>query len=120
MHYVVNGNKGSMMIYLFGLMCYFNNFSLDAWMYLALHGNYGIVWFIKDLTFPDSFESLCTTLSFLVPLPTVLILYHFIVYWMMGGTENMRLLERIFVAIQLYCLGVLLMVLTDAQKYLVL
>jgi len=28
--------------------------------------------------------------------------------------------ERIFVAIQLYCLGVVLMVLTDAQKHLVL
>ena len=121
MHYVINANKGTMMIYLFGIMCYFDNFSLSAWMYLALHGNYGIVWFIKDRTFPDSFESLCTTLSFLVPLPTVLIPYYFIGYWMMSGTENRDPSpERIFVAIQLYCLGVVFMVLTDAQKYLVL
>ena len=72
-----------MMIFLFGLMCYFDNFSLGAWMYLALHGNYGLVWFIKDRTFPDSFESLTTTISFFVPLPTVLLPYYFIGYWMM-------------------------------------
>ena len=100
MHYIVNANKGTMLIYLFGLMWYFDNFSLGAWMYLALHGNYGLVWFIKDRTFPDSFESLTTTLSFLVPLPTVLGPYYFIGYWMMSGTENRNPSpERIFVAI---------------------
>ena len=24
-----------------------------AWVYLALHGRYGLVWIIKDLAFPD-------------------------------------------------------------------
>lgn len=31
----------------------FNNYSLGAYLYTALHGSYGIVWIVKELTFPD-------------------------------------------------------------------
>ena len=51
---VVNLNKGTMCIYLFALMCYFDNFSKGAWVYLALHGNYGMMWWMKDTIFPDA------------------------------------------------------------------
>src|SRR3546814_15017015 len=27
--------------------------SLAAWIYLAMHGSYGLVWLTKDLAFPD-------------------------------------------------------------------
>ena len=78
--------------------------------------NLGIVWFIKDRTFLDSFESLCTTLSFLMSLPIFLTPYYFIGYWMMFGTENRNPSpERIFVVIQLYCLGLVFMVLTCSE-----
>ena len=111
-----------MMIYLFILMCYFDNFSLGAWVYVALHGNYGLIWYLKDRTFPDpGFCRPATTASVLMPFPIVLIQYYFIGYWMMSGTENRNPSpERIFVAIQLYATGVVFMALTDAQKYLVL
>lgn len=49
----VNLNKGLMPFYLLGLMCYFDNFSLGAWLYFTLHGAYGVWWVIKDLVFPD-------------------------------------------------------------------
>ena len=104
-------------------MCYFDNWSLGAWIYLALHGNYGLVWLIKDRTFPDiGFTRPTTQFSALVPWITVLGPYYLIGYWLIGGGEAQRnpSYERIFVAIQLYCLGVVFMVLTDAQKYLVL
>lgn len=122
MHCVVNVNKGTMMIYLFGLMCYFNNFSLGAWVYLALHGNYGICWWMKDRIFPDpGFSRPATFFSLCLPFPVALIPYYMIGYWMMSGTHNRDPSpERIFCAIQLYCLGVVFMMLTDAQKYLVL
>ena len=124
MHFTVNFNKGTMMIYIFCLMCYFNNFSLGAWIYLSLHGNYGLIWFLKDRVFPDvGFNREATTLSALFPFPVVLIPYYFIAFWMIQGLDEAQRNpsnERIFVAIQLYCLGVVLMVLTDAQKYLVL
>ena len=83
MHFGVNLNKGTMMIYLFVLMCYFDNFSLGAWVYLALHGNYGLMWFLKDRVFPDpAFNREVTTLSALFPFPVILIPYYFIGWWM--------------------------------------
>ena len=104
-------------------MCYFDNFSTGAWTYLALHGNYGLMWFLKDRVFPDpGFERKSTIMSLLFPFPTAMIPYYFIGYWMMTGGELQRNPsgERIFVAVQLYCFGIVFMVLTDAQKYLVL
>ena len=49
--------------------------------------------------------------------------YYCIAYWTIEGLDAAQRnpsYERLFVAIQLYCLGVVFMVLTDAQKYLVL
>jgi hypothetical protein len=39
---------------LFGfLIAWYYNTSTAAWVYLAMHGSYGLVWIIKDLAFPD-------------------------------------------------------------------
>ena len=89
------------MLYLFGLMLYFDNFSLGAWIYLSLHGNYGLCWFLKDRVFPDAALTRKSTIaSLLFPFPVVLIPYYFIGYWMMSGTHNRDPSpERIFIAI---------------------
>ncbi len=51
--YPINLHKGlTGLVVLLG-MTYFNNFSLEAWVYLALHGSYGILWLLKDRLFPD-------------------------------------------------------------------
>ena len=68
MRYYVNAHKGGMPFLVFGLMLYFDNFSLGCWLYLALHGSYGIIWLIKDFTFPDaSFQRLVTFNGFFIP-----------------------------------------------------
>ena len=36
-----------------GLMRYFNNYSTTAYLYAAMHGSYGLLWLLKDTTFPD-------------------------------------------------------------------
>lgn len=88
MHSLVNFNKGTMMVYLFALMCYYDNWSLGAWIYLSLHGNYGLCWWFKDLVFPDAgFARPATFTSLCVPIP-VLWAYYLIGYWMMSGTHN--------------------------------
>jgi len=45
LHYIINAQKAGTLLVQFILMCYFNNFSLGAWVYLALHGSYGIYYF---------------------------------------------------------------------------
>jgi len=120
MRYHANLHKGSMFFYILALMCYFDNFTLGAYLYLALHGSYGFFWLIKDITFPDpGFERNVTVMSFLMPWPIALIPYMFIPYWMITERPHVSP-ERMLVAIMLYVNGIVLMLLTDAQKYLVL
>ena len=118
----VNFSKVTMMVYLFSMMVYFNNFSIGAWVYISLHGNYGICWYIRDKVFGDeSFNRKTTITSFIGAYVFVLIPYYMIGFWMMSGTHNRDPSpERIFIAIQLYVLGVVFMLLTDGQKNLVL
>lgn len=51
--HVINLHKGTTFIYILGLMFVYQNFSLGPWIYLALHGSYGILWLIKDKLYPD-------------------------------------------------------------------
>ena len=105
-------------------MVYYNNFSIGAWIYLSLHGSYGIFWATKSRAFPDpGFTKPATITSCIIaPFPIAIIPYYFIGYWMMTGGEANRnpSFERIFVALQMHVYGMVLMVVTDVQKYLVL
>ena len=38
-----------------GLMCTYKNFTLPPYIYLALHGTYGILWLLKEKIFPDPY-----------------------------------------------------------------
>ena len=39
--HIINAQKGGTFFVMLALMCYYDNFSLGAWVYLALHGSYG-------------------------------------------------------------------------------
>ena len=49
----INLHKGSTFIFVLALMVIYQNFTIGAWVYLALHGTYGILWLLKDRLFPD-------------------------------------------------------------------
>jgi steroid 5-alpha reductase family enzyme len=49
----INAHKGSTFAVVLMLMWYFNNYTLGPWIYLALHGSYGLLWIFKDRTYPD-------------------------------------------------------------------
>ena len=121
---LVDLNKGTMLLYIFGLMLYYDNFSLGAWVYLSLHGSYGIFWASKSAAFPDFGLTRDATITSCImgPFPIALIPYYFIGYWMItGGEENRNpSYERIFIATQIHVYGCVLTMLTDVQKYLVL
>lgn len=56
--WVINTQKtGSFFFYGFLMWLYADTTaaatSTAAWVYLALHGSYGLVWFLKDMAFPD-------------------------------------------------------------------
>ena len=121
--YIINFNKGTMFIYLYALMVYFDNFSTGAWIYLALHSSYGFFWVFKDTVFPDpGFMQKISFSSFIFSCLFGFIPYYFLGYWMMSKTGADREVsnERMFVATVVFIQGLVFMILTDAQKYLVL
>ena len=81
----INFHKGGVGIYLFMMMIYYDNWSLGAWLYLAMHGSYGIMWLFKDFIFRDeAFSRPCTVVSFFMPWPVALAPYLLPGYWMMS------------------------------------
>jgi protein-S-isoprenylcysteine O-methyltransferase Ste14 len=53
LRYPVNVHKGLTGPLVFGLMMVYDNWSTAAWVYLALHGSYGLLWLFKERVFPD-------------------------------------------------------------------
>ncbi len=51
--YAINLHKGTTAFFVIALMLAYHNFSVTAWVYLALHGSYGFMWLFKGRVFPD-------------------------------------------------------------------
>ena len=49
----INLHKGLTLFVVSGMMVFYNNFTLGPWIYLALHGGYGLLWLLKDRVYPD-------------------------------------------------------------------
>jgi len=49
----INLHKATTFIFVLGLMLVYQNFTLGPWVYLSLHGTYGILWLLKDAIYPD-------------------------------------------------------------------
>jgi len=60
--YFIDTHKGATLPLVLYLMWYFNQFdNFTAWIYLAIHGSYGIMWVLKSMVFPDkTWEANCT------------------------------------------------------------
>lgn len=117
MRYIINTFKGLTFIWVLALMFYFNNFSTGMWLYLFLHGTYGICWLVKDMIFPDgTFKQRATFLSLTI-LTTFLTGYWCISLPLAAGYGiQSPSTNRIIFLIALYILGLILMMGADYQK----
>ena len=53
----IDFHKGITFIYILALINYYDASSnITIWIYLGLHGTYGILWVLKSLIFPDKWE----------------------------------------------------------------
>lgn len=123
--WVVNFQKAGTVFFVAFLMWYYDNSSTAAWLYLALHGGYGIIWLIKDVAFPDANWQRRITYagavnSFLFVLGP---------YWLFGwllisgrGAETYPLADGAWfsLCVSLCLLGSVIMIAADAQKYFTL
>jgi protein-S-isoprenylcysteine O-methyltransferase Ste14 len=120
-HIIVNIQKGGTIFIMYLLMFYFNNYSTGAYIYLSLHGSYGIIWIIKDIIFPDKSMHVKTCFIPACALIGLLLLYWGIGFEMIYGLgiqepNNMR----IFLCFIIYSFGLVFMLCADLQKYLIL
>ena len=120
--WIINFQKGGSFFFFGFLIWYYQNTSTAAWVYLALHGGYGLVWLIKDLTFPDPNWQIKITLgaginAFLAVLG---------LYWVFGWLLISRTSQPVYplpeavwfaLCITLCLLGSVIMIAADAQKF---
>lgn len=112
----INLSKGLTAPFVLGLMIIYQNFSVAAWVYLALHGTYGILWLLKDRLFPDKQWEQD------YPLSTGLVIFGVVsLYWVapfiLISTGAQPPLPLIAAAIAINIFGVFLHYGSDAQKY---
>ncbi len=120
--WVINFQKGGTFFFLGFLIWWYDNQSVAAWVYLALHGSYGLIWLIKDLTFPDpGWQKRITILGGIHAFVGVLGWYWVFGWLLIAGVSDpvYPLPEPAWFAlcISLCLVGSVLMIAADAQKF---
>lgn len=124
MAWVINAQKATTALFVAALMLAYRNFSTAAFVYLALHGTYGLLWLTKHFAFPDRrWERRVTIGGAVMTWLGVLGLYWVIAFLAVSDVLEPRppappaLLGA---AIALHTFGAALMMAADAQKHLAL
>lgn len=114
--YPINLHKGLTFLVVLGLMAYYDNYTIGAWVYLALHGTYGILWLLKDRIYPDKqWEqelSIGTGIGIFV-----LLLAYWVAPFILISSRTKPSPPLIAGAIAVNIVGVFLHYSSDAQKY---
>jgi protein-S-isoprenylcysteine O-methyltransferase Ste14 len=123
--WIINFQKCGTFFFLGFLMWYYNNFSVTAWIYLAMQGSYGVIWFIKDMAFPDPAWQKRITLAGGINAFLAVLGWYWVFGWLLisgVSTPNYPLPVGAWYAlcISMCMLGSVIMIAADAQKYFTL
>lgn len=122
--WVINFQKGGTLPFVALLMLLYRNASTEAWVYLALHGSYGLCWLMKHAAFPDSrWDARVTFGGALLSFALVLGLYWVLPFLLISPILQPRPPAPdwlLAMAILVHTLGVVLMMTADAQRYFTL
>ena len=123
--WVINFQKCGTFLFLGLLMWHYRNFSMAAWIYLAMHGSYGIVWLIKDIAFPDPVWQKRITIGGGINAFLAVLGWYWAFGWLLiSGVSkpDYPLPDGAWYAlcISLCMLGSMVMIAADAQKYFTL
>ncbi len=124
-NWVVNFQKGATAFWVLGLMFYYQNFTAQTWVYLALHGSYGFCWLLKDAVFPDpKWQVKITFGGAFVAIAAVLGPYWVIPFLLispiLGEAHTGANWTWLTVAIAMHTVGIAIMLTADAQKFFTL
>ncbi len=121
LNHVINMQKGGTFLFVLLMMVLFQNFSTEMWVYLALHGTYGICWLLKDATFPDqNWQKRVTVGGAFLSFATVLGPYWSFSWLLASGiARGGEAVSPVVMAaaIALHTFGLVVMIAADAQKH---
>ena len=113
-----------MPVYCLGLMIYFNNFSTGMWLYTALHGSYGVFWYMGYCLFPNKGFSIDLTIASAFVAYAIILGPYCIAAYQIASSNSEEAQEisgeRMAIAVLMYVFGIVLMLGADAQKHFVI
>ncbi len=113
---IINLHKGLTAFVVIGLMILFDNFTIAPYVYLALHGTYGLLWLLKEKIFPDPYFK--EKINFLTSITGFIFLGS---YWVAPYIliSSQKSVPNIVIAasVSINIIGVFLHFASDAQKY---
>ena len=127
--WIVNAQKAGTFFFLGALMAWYSGktpaaTAPAAWIYLAMHGSYGLIWLIKDIAFPDPNWQVRVTLGSAVAGILGLAMYWSFGWLLISGTAQPHYPLPDFawycLCISLCMLGSVIMIAADAQKFFTL
>lgn len=117
----VNAHKGITIIFVSTLMYVYQHYSAPAWVYLGLHGSYGLCWIIKHLAFRDKrWDQPVTTGGALFA--WLFLATYWLGPWLLISGQSLWVVSdwALGLAIFIYGLGLVLMIGADSQKHFTL
>ena len=117
--HAINLHKFLTFAFVLGLMIFYQNFTIAPWVYLALHGSYGIMWLIKDSLYPDKqWEEEIPVIQGIVTF--VFLGSYWIAPFLLISSKVQPSAPLIAIAIATNIFGLFLHYGSDAQKYFTL
>ena len=115
--HIIDFCKGITWFIVLGLISYFNQWNnLTAWIYLILHGSYGLMWVMKSQIFPDKTWEKPVKFSY-----GILIFVGLCAYWIpayiITSESHMASIPILFGAIICFIFGVWYHFVSDMQKF---
>ena len=118
LRHIINTFKGLTFAWVLFLMYSYNNYSTGMYLYLVLHGSYGMFWVLKDIFFPDSRWERKASVGSAIATFLFLTLYWFIPVPLAAGLGVSHPSNaRILFLLGIYITGLILMLGSDYQKY---
>ena len=113
----INIHKALVIPVVLGLMWFFQNWSTEAFIYLAIHGSYSILWLIKDSLYPDKrFEEKRPTVIAIIFIFLPLAGYYAAPYLLISRYVTLPPF-LIGLVLAMYIFGIFLHYVSDAQKH---
>jgi protein-S-isoprenylcysteine O-methyltransferase Ste14 len=116
----INAHKISTPFVVLSMMAYFDYWGVTAWVYLALHSTYCVMWMIKEYTFRDKrFEEAIHPIAGGIFVFGMLGMY-WIAPYLIISTHFEAPIWLMFLSVVLVSIGVFFHYVSDAQKHFVL